>query len=292
MTGGRKAGSEVAILFVDICDSTEFFEQVGDAQARRLVENSIFSFADTGAAQGGKAIKTLGDGLLCTFPTADAALRAAVAMRRSMEDGPLRVRVGFHVGPVIEGEGDIYGDAVNVAARVVAFANPDEILFTESSVERLSQGARLGTRFLDQATLKGKSEPVRIYRLAPLEAEGTVMTRASRPALGPEASLSLRYGARHMEIPPKGGKFSIGRDAQCDLVIEGPQISRLHATIEPKQEGYYLVDQSTNGTFVVLASNDRVYLKRESLQLVGKGAVSLGQPPEDDAGDLIHFEVP
>ncbi len=118
------------------------------------------------------------------------------------------------------------------------------------------------------------------------------MTRASRPALGPEASLSLRYGARHMEIPPKGGKFSIGRDAQCDLVIEGPQISRLHATIEPKQEGYYLVDQSTNGTFVVLASNDRVYLKRESLQLVGKGAVSLGQPPEDDAGDLIHFEVP
>ena len=75
-------------------------------------------------------------------------------------------------------------------------------------------------------------------------------------------------------------------------MIEGPQISRWHATIEPKQGRYYLVDQSTNGTFVVLASNDSVYLKRESLQLVGKGALSLGRPPKDNEENLVQFEVP
>ena len=292
MTGEGKARSDLAILFVDICDSTELYEKAGDAQARRLIESCVVSFAETSAAEGGKVVKTLGDGLMCTFPTADAALNAAVSMRSSVKDRPLRIRVGFHLGPVIESEGDIFGDTVNVAARVASFAKPDEVLFTEITVERLSQGARLGTRFLDQASLKGKSQPVSIYGLAPLEADHTVMTSASRPTLRPETQLLLRYGAKRFEIGSKGRKVSIGRDAQCDFVIEGPQISRWHATIEPKQERYYLVDQSTNGTFVVLASNDSVYLKRESLQLVGKGALSLGRPPKDNAGNLIQFEVP
>lgn len=292
MAGGQKTRSERAILFVDICDSTELYEQVGDAQARRLIEDCVVSFAETSAAESGKVIKTLGDGLMCMFPTADAALNAAVSMRSSVTDRPLRIRVGFHVGPVIETEDDIFGDTVNIAARVSSFAKPGEVLFTESSVECLSQGARLGTRFFDQASFKGKSEPVSIYGLAPLEADHTVMTSASRPTLRAEAHLLLRFGTRHFKVESKGRKISIGRDAECDFVIEGPLVSRWHATIEPKQERYYLVDQSTNGTFVVLASNDSVYLKRESLQLVGKGALSLGQPPKRNEEYLIHFEVP
>ncbi len=292
MTGGQKAGSERAILFVDICDSTELYDQVGDAQARQLIEDSVVSFAEASAAENGKVVKTLGDGLMCVFPTADAALTAAVSMRSSVSDRPLRIRVGFHVGPVIETKDDIFGDTVNIAARVSSFAKPDEVLFTESSVECLSQGARLGTRFLDRASFKGKSEPVSIYGLAPLEADHTVMTSAARPTLDAEAHLLLRHGTRHLRIGSKDLKISIGRDAACDLVIEGPLVSRWHATIEPQQERYYLVDQSTNGTFVILASNDSVYLKRESLQLVGKGALSLGQSPQRNESNLIHFEVP
>ena len=290
--GEHMARSDLAILFVDICDSTELYDTAGDAQARRLIESCVLSLAETSAAEGGRVVKTLGDGLLCMFPTADAALNAAVSMRTSVKDGPLSLRVGFHVGPVIESEGDVFGDTVNIAARVVSFAKPDEVLFTESSVEHLSPAARLGTRFLDQASFKGKSEPVSIYGLAPLEADHTVMTSASRPTLRAEAHLLLRHGSRLFKIGSRGPKTSIGRDPQCDFVIDRPQISRWHATIEPKQERYYLLDQSTNGTFVVLASNDSVYLKRESLQLVGKGALSLGRPPQDNQENLIHFEVP
>ena len=80
MTGGQTAGSDLAILFVDICDSTELYEKAGDAQARQLIENCVLSFSETTAAEGGKLVKTLGDGLMCMFPTADAAAASPLAM--------------------------------------------------------------------------------------------------------------------------------------------------------------------------------------------------------------------
>ena len=83
----------------------------------------------------------------------------------------------------------------------------------------------------------------------------------------------------------------MGREDQCDLVVEGDLVSRRHATIEVKDDRYTLTDQSSNGTFVVLADDRRLCLKREHVQLVGSGQISLGQSPDDNEGDLIGFQV-
>ncbi len=173
-----EAAKELAILFADICDSTELYERLGDAEARAMIDAWMSDSAQAVAAHGGRLVKSLGDGILSTFPSAESALAAALSMQEQKRT-QVRIRAGFHLGPVIESGGDIFGDAVNVAARVAALAKEDEILFTESSVRALPPEARLGTRFLDKAMVKGKKEPVAIYGLVSDAVDNTVMMQAA-----------------------------------------------------------------------------------------------------------------
>jgi class 3 adenylate cyclase len=279
----------IAILFVDICDSTELYDLRGDDDARRLIDGCLTGLTGHVAAQGGTVIKTMGDGLMSTFPTADAALMAATAMQNSETDRTVSFRAGFHVGPVIRVRRDIFGDAVNVAARIASLAKAGEILFTGEAKEQLSPALRAGSSFLDRTTVKGKREPVDIFGLAVLEGEGTLLSRA-QPSSGTEGCrLALSYRDREVGIDEQSGRFSIGRDAGCDLVVGGDYASRQHAVVEFKRGKFYLVDQSTNGTYVLFHEHDPVFLKREMLQLLGKGSISLGRDPGQDQADMIRF---
>ncbi len=289
--GEAGSGAEHFVLFVDACDSTEIFEREGDQRGRRLIEGFMTDCAEAAGRFEGRVVKRTGDGLMCTFRCADAALAAGVAMRETVGPSGLDLRVGFHVGPAIWSQGDYYGDAVNVAARVAGFAKPGEILFTGQAAARLSALARRGIRLVDRAVLRGKSASVDLYGLAPLESEDTLLTRPATLALGDERCLVLRAGARRLETGPGGPKLSLGRDATCDLSVAGDFVSRLHAVVESVNRGYYLVDQSINGTYVELADTTRIRLKRERYRLAGSGRLSLGRPPERNPENVIEFEV-
>ncbi len=290
MTQGQANTHDLAIVFIDVCDSTGIFERQGDLQARSLIQAFLIDCAAVVETDGGRVVKSLGDGLMCTFAGAESALAGARAVQRMAKGGDLQIRVGFHVGPVIESDSDVFGDAVNVAARVSSVAKPDETLFTEAVVECLPAAIRAGTRFLQEVMLKGKTEPTRIYGLVPLEADGTMMFQGAQTVSRAERHLSLYYRGQRLEV--RGSeKLWMGREDQCDLVVEGDLVSRRHATIEVKDDRYTLTDQSSNGTFVVLADDRRLCLKREHVQLVGSGQISLGQSPDDNEGDLIGFQV-
>lgn len=286
-----EGGAERFVLFVDACDSTEIFEREGDRRGRHLIEGFMTDCAAAADRAGGRVVKRTGDGLMCTFESADAALAAGVAMREAVAAGGLDLRVGFHVGPAIWSQGDYYGDAVNVAARVAGFAKPGEILFTGQAAARLSALARRGIRLVDRVVPRGRSAAVDIYGLAPLEADDTLLTRPATLALGEERRLVLRAGGRRLEMAPGGGKLILGRDADCDLALAGDFVSRRHARIEAVSRGYDLVDQSTNGTYVELSDTTRLRLKRERYRLVGSGRFSLGRPPERNIGNVVDFEV-
>ncbi len=283
-----EAAKELAILFVDVCDSTELYDRLGDAEARAMIDAWIRSSAEAVEAHGGRLVKSLGDGTLSTFPSAELALAAALSMQQQ-ERTQVRIRAGFHVGPIIESGEDIFGDAVNVAARVAALAKQDEILFTESSVRALPPATRLGTRLLDKAKVKGQKEPVAIYGLVSDSQDGTVMMQSAETGSSGGSPLTLMYRGETLALGESSDRLQLGRDAACGLMVDGSHVSRSHATIEPRRGKFFLLDHSTNGTYVVFDGRAPVYLRRELLQLVGQGVISLGQLPAENQSDTIRF---
>src|SRR5512145_79374 len=113
-----------AVLFVDISGSTRLYETLGDERALARVGRSLAMLAQVCADCGGKVVKTTGDGAMCMFETPDAALRASRLMQEKTDEQQepgepgIGIHIGCHFGPVIANAGDLYGDAVNLAARV------------------------------------------------------------------------------------------------------------------------------------------------------------------------------
>lgn len=163
------AGTAV-ILFADIADSTALTEQMGDAafreKARGLdtVLRSIIRENDGRPVEG----KLLGDGVLAVFISARQAIDAAVGCSKAADEAGLPLHLGVHAGDVIretdpDGRANVYGGAVNIAARITADSTPGEVLVSETvrSLGRTSASVRFEDR--GSRSLKGVGEPVRVW---------------------------------------------------------------------------------------------------------------------------------
>lgn len=287
----------LAILFVDIADSTKLYESVGNVQAAELTRRVLFQLRNIIETHHGGVIKTLGDGLLAAFSAANDAGRAAIAMVNASAGLTVRLRVGMSFGSVIQQKEDVYGDACNVAARVQAMARPGEILATEFLTERLT-GALLGhIKPLNRVTLKGKSDPILVCELR-LDSGGqgegatvdatTISAAASAAGEGRRMTLYLSYRGRSFIINRVQPRLVAGRDESCDIRIAARQSSRHHAQVDFSRESFILTDQSTNGTFIrVAGSSAPVALRRDATKLVGGGLIGLGDEPENDQQDHV-----
>jgi class 3 adenylate cyclase len=153
-----------AVLFTDLVESTAKAQTLGDLAWRRLLDSHDTTVQATVGRQGGTVVKTTGDGIVATFPTATAALSAARNLRAVLADRDLACRFGIHVGEIDRRGNDISGLAVNVAARVMVAAEPGQVLASEMAMHAAAgQGFRLtsaGTR-----TLKGIDGLWELYEL-------------------------------------------------------------------------------------------------------------------------------
>ncbi len=119
-----------AVMFTDLVASTERAASLGDARWKATLDRHDEAIRRHVARHGGGVVKTTGDGALATFPSADRALHAARAIRSGLAEDGLEVRIGVHVGDVERRGTDVAGIAVHIAARVMATAQPGEILVT------------------------------------------------------------------------------------------------------------------------------------------------------------------
>ena len=284
------------VLFVDISGSTRLYEELGDAHALARVASCLRLLQRAADELKGRVVKSTGDGLMCAFADADAALQAARAMHvRVVEQtglgGPaLGIHVGCHYGAVIENEGDLYGDCVNAAARVAGLAKVGQILATQEVIARLAGPARDNVRMLDRVTVRGKREPLEIYEFIwqdsteELTMMGTGLPEERVPRL------RLAYGDRLLWFDGSGaGHVQLGRDAVCDIVVADSKTSRSHARIEKRRDKFVLVDHSSNGTFVAVANEPEVCLRREELMLRGRGRIGLGHRTSDADATVVEF---
>jgi len=287
-----KSSQTLAVLFADIDGSTKLYETHGDETAHRLTAQCLTILDAQAGLAGGRTVKTSGDGVMCVFATPDEAFRAATLMRDAQKRTPVSIHAGFHFGPVIEYDGDFYGDTVNVAARVTDLAKAGEILVTEDTVVHLSPGLRAATRWLDKASVKGKKEPVGVYMVI-TEEENVTVIRAPLVAAGSDVlSLALSYREMAFTLEEPMPEFVLGRQDTCDLVIDSSYASRRHATIQAVRGKVFLKDHSTNGTYVRNTVGEVVFVKREMVQLTGSGAIFLGREPELAEDDGVSFRMP
>jgi class 3 adenylate cyclase len=153
------------ILFADIVDSTALTEHLGDAPFREKARDLDSSLRAIIRDNAGTPIegKLLGDGVLAVFTSARQAIEAALACGRAGDDAGLPLHLGVHAGDVIREEGNVYGGAVNISARIAAASAPGEVLVSETvrSLARTSAGVSFEDR--GERELRGVSEPVRMW---------------------------------------------------------------------------------------------------------------------------------
>ena len=289
---------ELAILFADVVGSTRLYELMGDLRARDMVSICIDVMRSATEQRHGTVIKTMGDEVMASFPSADEALNAAAQMQKQISthaqlkvDGqPVAIRIGCHFGPVVLEARDVFGSTVHTANRMTSQAKAGQIITTAATVERLSPEWRAACRLIDNAPIKGQGNEVPLYEVLWQTEDVTSMVPAiALKGRQAGARLRLRWLDQEVVVDDRRPSVTIGRAEDNDLTVKGNLISRLHARIELSRNKLVLIDQSTNGTFVQTLGGEESFVRRDSLQLKGEGMIGLGRLPEPDSAQTIRF---
>jgi class 3 adenylate cyclase len=292
------------VLFADLRGSTSLYESLGNAEAASVVTHSVAVVGRIVEGHGGRVIKTLGDGLMAVFPEPVPAVRAAEEVHDSLErmmgaprnamQPVLRVQIAAAHGEMIEVSGDCFGDAVNVAARLLDHCGDNETLVTAQTRAPLPPEMRERFRRLERLHLRGRVEPVEAWRLESRRNSADSMSTMfgdSAPATVPEGirlscdGISRIHTLRSLPV-------ILGRSHEATYCIDDNRVSRLHARIEWHGGTFQLTDMSANGTYVRFGRQSEVItLRRGACTLHGRGVVCLGVNPSVLNAPTVTFEV-
>lgn len=292
---------QAAILFADIAGSTRLYNERGNAFAQKAVGVCLEYLNSITLNHGGRKIKTIGDEIMCRFASADAAVMAAMDMQRGIAqvppglEIPLQIKIGVHFGPMLESDDDVFGDAVNIAARMASIARANQIITTESTVRELNSEIRQATRPFDAAPVKGIRGLVHICEVIWEAHNVTAMLSTPVTGLGIDAG-SLRLKWRDLSFIIRAGDSAcvLGREQGCSFLLPSEYASRRHASIEHRRGKFILIDQSTNGTYLRLDGDNTssdMYLRREEMPLLGfGGTIGLGAALDAHPEYAIRFD--
>jgi class 3 adenylate cyclase len=287
-----------AILFADISGSTALYDKLGNELALQVVSRTLGILTREMAAQQGSLVKTIGDEIMCVFPDTTTAINAACAMQLAIEkqrpggELPIYVRIGVHYGEVVHEGNDVFGDTVNVAARVTAITRARQIMTTHTVVGILPAELRKKARPVRRTVFRGKDSTVDVFQIL-WEQESTTSTRIGMPAYRkpaePRHELLLRYRQQVITLSENLKNVVLGRGDDCDLIIRNILASRQHARIEYSFGKFLLTDHSSNGTYIRFSDDQIIQLNQQQIVLHGAGAISLGLPFSEDPAEVIEF---
>jgi len=157
------------VLFTDVVNSTDLTQSLGDEAALAILGVHDTIVRDALSVLGGREVKHTGDGIMASFVSAASAVRCAIQIQRELDkhtqanpERPLRVRVGAAVGEPVEQNNDLFGSTVQLAARLCAHAQPEQILVS-NAIPDLCIGKGLAFEELGELTLKGFGSPIRAH---------------------------------------------------------------------------------------------------------------------------------
>jgi adenylate cyclase len=282
------------VLFADVSGSTKLYESVGDSAAHAAIDLCVKLFRALTEQHGGRVVKTIGDEVMAIFPDAAPAGKAAVDIQLGVNDmAPIEkvqlgVRIGLHYGPVVARDGDVFGDTVNLAARLTEMASKGQVITSLETVELFDPIQKMDCRRLYSIPVKGREREVDICELMWTDTDDATTLVAHRATTDAGDSLRLVYRGRAVILSPERRSIVIGRDATADLVVPDRMASRTHCEIEQRQDKFVLADRSANGTFLSIDGDREIVLRREEALLRGHGFITLGQS-RATATEFVEF---
>ena len=164
-----------AVLAADVAGYTRLIEAAEEETHRQLMRLRDEVINTTIAAYHGRVVKNTGDGFIAIFDTADSAANCAVELQRALVRAtvaqPPRLRIAFRMGinfaDIIMEKNDVYGEGVNVAARLQAYAEPGDVIVSQAVIDMLRPEVRAAAIDLGELPLRNMRKPVRVYALRP-----------------------------------------------------------------------------------------------------------------------------
>ncbi len=291
---------QVAILFADVVGSTQLYDKFGDTKASETVAACLEVMKDATYQFNGTVIKTIGDEVMSTFASVDDAMSASIRMQARItadnkQEGriPVSIRIGCHYGPVVQEQNDIFGAAVHTANRMTSQAKARQVVISGDTVKKMSDKFKELTRQIDVATVRGQINEVALYELLwnPDEATSMLPTIEWEGADRKASKVELSFRDQTVEVNDKRKSVTLGRADDNDLVIKGNLISRIHAKVEMRRGRIMIVDQSTNGTFLLNLQGIETFIRRDTGELLGEGTIGLGKAEQPGASLAIHFKT-
>jgi adenylate cyclase len=286
-----------AVMFADIVGSTHMYESLGDTLAKKLITEMETAISQVIKDCGGFVVEIIGDEVMSRFNDPSTAVQAACRIQERAElyaeqsGMPMATRIGLHYGPAILEEGRMYGDTINIAARVADIAKARQIITTEQVILALPPEQRQMARRFDKVQVKGKLETLIIYDLLWRREDVTFMHTAPATQNMKQKTLVLDYAGRVYRLTPIPGITHIGRDTSNELVVGGTSASRTHATLEYNRGKFMFKDISTNGTYIAPRNQQSLYIRRESIPLLGQGRIGLGEPVSEQNRHIISYHL-
>jgi adenylate cyclase len=256
--------------------ATVLFADVSGTAISRCIEQ----LRTAAESAGGRVVKRVGDEVMVLFATPDAAARAAAKMHQCIEALPAvagaepGLRVGFHSGPIMRRDRDLVGDTVKLAARLVEQAQKGQTLTSAPTGAQLSTGMRPFLRDLQRVELIGKGETVWVCEMLKTSLSGAARAQGAKAM----TMVRLAYADQVVICSRETPRIVIGRQKDCNLVIGDKAASRQHCTLEARADEFFLLDHSTNGTYVTVEGEHEIVLNGAGLALAAHGWIAFGHP--------------
>ncbi|SDC62086.1 adenylate/guanylate cyclase domain-containing protein [Ruegeria marina] len=279
-----------SVLLADITGSTALYDKLGQQVAMERVASMLARLREIAEAHDGRCIKMKGDDVLCRFDAPDQGYAAARQMLAEPWPHGLNLHAGLYWGEADETAGDLYGDAVNVAARLASLAKAGEILAGNAAVEQLDSEARAAFLLIGSIRLKGKTEPTRVYSITQGTSAGRTTIAGGFAALMRARTESAEFrtgdGVWHLT---EGQSLTIGRADDCDIRLSEPWVSRQHGRLELRGAVLEYADHSSAGSAVLPEDGPAVDVHRRAVPLMGTGVLLFGTGDQEAAGARLIY---
>jgi hypothetical protein len=255
------------------------------------------------AGQGGRTVNVSGGELLAAFDSAEEACRAAVNMQLRVSKLPpvsglkLTIRIGLHVGA---GEADgqtISGDSVAMVKRIASMARIDQILASSPLISEFpKQTAILSRPKPDLGRVEDGANSFDLVEIDWLSHDenqhkhGVTIDSTPSQFLADVDRLCIRYHGNAFLLDEKSPFLTMGRDPSSKLLIVNPKASRSHGRVERRNNSYFYIDSSTNGSYVSVGGQNEVMVRRREIELKGSGRICFGGSASDPKADFAEFE--
>lgn len=289
---------QLIVMFADVSGSTALFERLGDKEAMHAVERCLKRMNRSIDGYKGRTVNTVGDELLATFDLAEDACQAAIDMQQRIADLPpvsglkLTIRIGLHCGTVDDGDKPS-GPVVTTAGRIAGIARRDQILCSSVLVKALPQPTVIAADPMpDLGSVPENGVALQLFQVHWPSYQGAshAVFSSFGSIIPPLSRLCVRYRGKAFLLDDKTPLLTIGRDLSCKLVVDDRKASRQHARIELRGDGFYLVDTSTNGSFVAASGCQEVMIRHHEVLLEQRGRIGFGNSGNDPVAESAEFE--